>query len=321
MTDLPTLRIAALIALSASPAYADLSRDAIEAAAYEGGTLTDGQSALTVKLQVLLDRADISPGVIDGYRGGMSESAIRAFEVREGFEADGVLDEQVWAALADYNTGNITGEYTITEDDVAVISPPLPEDYAELAELQWLGYERVSELVAERFHMDEDFLVAMNPGAGFVAGEVLTVIQSSEPAQASVADIEIHKPSGRLIARDAEGAMVANYPVAIGSGQNPSPSGNHEVTAVAIEPTYSYNPDINFKQGDNDQPLTLPPGPNGPVGLVWIDLSKPTYGIHGTPRPARLFSEQSHGCVRMTNWDAQELAGMVSAGTSVTFTE
>ena len=113
--------------------------------------------------------------------------------------------------------------------------------------------------------------------------------------------------------------MIASYPVTVGSEQTPSPSGTHEVVALAMNPTYTYRPDVNFQQGDNTQALILPPGPNGPVGSVWIDLSKPTYGIHGTAQPAKLFVWASHGCVRMTNWDVEELAHMVSTGIAVEF--
>ena len=313
--------ILAAIAFAATGAYAAPSSDEINGAAFEGGDLRDGQSALTVKTQVLLDRAGVSPGIIDGYKGGMSESAIRAFEAREGFEVDGVLDDEVWSALGGPNAGAITTEYTITEEDAAVRGEPLPDDYAKLAELDRLGYVTVEEAVAEAHHMDVDFLKALNPDSGFRAGNTVTVVDVGEMATGEVATVTVDKASQRLIAKDANGETLTNYPVAIGSEQTPSPSGTVEVTAVAIEPTYSYNPDENFQQGDNTEPLTLPPGPNGPVGLVWIDLSEPTYGIHGTPEPAELFQAASHGCVRMSNWDARELAEMISAGATVEFVE
>ena len=313
--------LATAIAFAATGAYAAPAPDEIDAATYEGGDLPDGQSALTVKTQVLLDRAGVSPGIIDGYKGGMSESAIRAFEAREGLEVDGILDEKVWSALGGADAGAITMDYAITEADADVRGEPLPEDYAELAELDRLGYVTVAEAVAEKHHMDVDFLQALNPDAAFEAGETITVVDTGDMATGEVASVTIDKASQRLVAKDADGNTLTNYPVAVGSQQTPSPSGTVEVNAVAIEPTYSYNPDENFQQGDNDEPLTLPPGPNGPVGIVWIDLSKPTYGIHGTPEPASLFQESSHGCVRMSNWDARELANMISAGATVEFVE
>ena len=125
----------------------------------------------------------------------------------------------------------------------------------------------------------------------------------------------------RLAAFDAEGTMIVNYPVTVGSDETPSPSGIVEVVAVAIGPNYTYDPSKNFEQEGNGETLIVPPGPNGPVGAVWIDLSKPTYGLHGTPDPARLFETHSHGCVRLTNWDARELAGLVGQGVTVAFIE
>lgn len=317
----PRVAILSLLAgLIAMPAMALTGAD-IDAARYEGGALPEGQTALTARLQVLLDRAGVSVAVIDGYRGGMTESALRAFEARQGLPVDGRLDAEVWTALGGDQAGAVTQGYTIAAEDVTGLAESLPDDYAELAERDRLPFTSVPERLAERFHMDEDFLRTLNPESGWTEGETITVMAPGADVQGEVARIVIDKPSGRLSARDADGREIANYPVAVGSAQTPSPSGKMEVLAVAVEPTYTYRPDVNFQQGDNDEVLTLPPGPNGPVGLVWIDLEKETYGIHGTPEPARLFVEQSHGCVRMTNWDAMELAHMVGPGVVVEFAE
>jgi lipoprotein-anchoring transpeptidase ErfK/SrfK len=304
------------------PALA-LTAEEIDAAVYDGGDLPDDQSALTARLQILLDQAGISPGVIDGVKGGMSESALRAFETQQGFPVDGVLDDQVWTALGGLDTGSVMQEHAITAEDLSeVIGQDLPEDYAALAEMELLGYARASEALAERFHMDEDFLLALNPGSSFAEGETILVAEPG-PAlegEGSVTRIEVQKQTNRLAAFDEAGRMVANYPVTIGSPDSPSPSGTVDVVALAPDPTYHYDP-VNFQQGDNTEPLVLPPGPNGPVGSMWIDLSEPTYGLHGTPEPSQLFERASHGCVRLTNWDAQELAGLVQEGTVVEFVE
>ena len=298
-----------------------LTAQEIEAATYLGGDLPEDQSALTAKLQILLDRVGISPGVIDGHKGGMSESALRAFEAQRGLPVDGVLDIDVWLALGGPLAGPVMQSYTITPEDMSNIVGDLPTDYAELAELDWLGYTSPAEMLAERFHMDVDFLLLLNPGASFVEGETITVAAPGEFLAGDVARIEVRKGESRLAAYDASGFMIANYPVTIGSNSNPSPEGTMEVLAIAPLPTYHYDPEINFVQGENTEPLTLPPGPNGPVGLVWIDLSKPTYGLHGTPDPASLFQRNSHGCVRLTNWDVEELAELVNEGTVVEFVE
>jgi len=294
----------------------------VNAASYSGvGGLPDGRSPVTVKLQVLLDRAAVSVSIIDGVKGGMTESALKAYEARMGLPVDGLLDAEVWDKLGGNDIDVYMKQYTITDADVSGLSAPLPRDYGELAKLDRMGYTSVTEKLAERFHMSEDFLKLVNPGAGFYEGETIVVVEPGAKAVGQVTKIIIDKSDRRLRAWDATGREVANYPVAVGSSGTPSPSGHMTVEAVALEPTYHYNPSVNFKQGDNDKPLTLPPGANGPVGLVWIDLSKPTYGIHGTPEPASLFTAHSHGCVRMANWDAQELASLVSPGVTVDFRE
>jgi len=311
---------AALPLLLASPAFA-VTPDEIASTTYQGGALTDGQSSLTVVLQVLLDRAGISPGIIDGYKGAMSESALRGFEAREGFKIDGLLDPEVWSALGGDAAPSVLMQYTVTEADTSDLTASIPEHVAEKAKMEKLGYTSVSERLAERFHMDEDFLKLLNPGAGFTAGETLTVADVGPKMEGEVARIEIRKSERRAVVYAADGHMMTNYPVAIGSDETPSPSGDMTVVAVAMDPTYSYNPDVNFVADGVKEQLTLPPGPNGPVGSVWIDLSKPTYGLHGTDTPASLFTAESHGCVRFTNWDVEELAHMVSEGVEVVFVD
>lgn len=296
---------------------APMDPSAINTATFTGEQLPEGQSALAVRLQVLLDRAGASPGVIDGYSGENVEKAIRGFEQVNGIEADGLMDQSVWDTLQAMGSDVIVS-YTITEEDASGLSAELPDDYAELAKLDHLGFTSVREKLAERFHMDEDLLSDLNPGAQFVAGETIAVADPGNDQEAEVASLVADKSAARVLAYDTTQTLIAIYPVTIGSSSTPSPTGTHTVNGVAIDPTYSYNPK-NFVQGNNTDPLTLPPGPNGPVGDVWIDLSEPTYGIHGTAHPSRIDKTSSHGCVRMTNWDARELAHMVSEGVTVEF--
>ncbi|TRW99456.1 murein L,D-transpeptidase [Paracoccus sp. M683] len=294
----------------------------IEAATFTGTDLPAGQSALTAKVQVLLDRSGTSPGVIDGFKGGMSESAIRAFERRAGLPVDGVLDAAVWDLLLPYATQPITTDYTITHADAEGLVASIPADYAEKAQMATLGYTSVAEKLGERFHMDEKFIAFLNPGIALTPGATIKVAAPASPIKAQVTRIIIDKTTRRVAGYDAAGTMVVDYPATVGSDATPSPAGNHRVVTIALDPNYTYNPKVNFRQGSNDKVLTIPPGPNGPVGNVWIDLSKPTYGIHGTPTPSQLFVNQSNGCVRLTNWDARELANMVKPGvTTVEFLE
>lgn len=168
--------------------------------------------------------------------------------------------------------------------------------------------------------MDEGYLKELNPGVDFnTPGTIIKVANPGPQRTGQVTRIVANKAIKEVQAFDAQGNLIAVYPATIGSADTPSPSGTHSVVRIAFNPNYTYNPKINFKQGNNTKVLTIPPGPNGPVGNVWIALDKPTYGIHGTPDPSKIGKTQSHGCVRLTNWDAQELAKMVKPGTIVQF--
>src|SRR5262249_24971974 len=156
----------------------------------------------------------------------------------------------------------VVGGYTITPEDVAAIVAPIPSDYADMAKRDFLGYASVIELLGERFHMDEDLLRALNPAAQFVAGETVAVTAyGPDVAGRKVARIEADKTARQVRAYDAAGMLVVAYPATIGSADNPSPSGTHLVAAVAPMPNYTYDPTLNFQQGENTQKLIIPPGP------------------------------------------------------------
>lgn len=271
-----------------------------------------------IRMQVLLDRAHVSPGVIDGLDGGNTAKAVRAYEAMHDLKADGRPDARFWEVLA-ADQGKATMSYTLTREDLDQrYVPDLPTDYGDLAKLDWLGYRDAAEMLAERFHMDEDLLRRLNPGADFKSeGQTILVADTGAPPETKVARIVVDKERGELFAYDENDKLVLADPATIGSSDTPSPSGTVKVNGSAPDPTYAYNPDKNFRQGGNDRKLTLPAGPNGPVGNVWIDLSKPTYGIHGTPEPSKIDKTASHGCVRLTNWDAQALSKLVRPGRTV----
>ncbi|UXN68049.1 L,D-transpeptidase (plasmid) [Devosia neptuniae] len=274
-------------------------------------------SASVARLQILLDQHGISPGVIDGFDGDNVRKAIMAFQFMYGLAIDGNLNPEVLAVL---ETGaQVIGTYQVTADDEAAVVPAIPSDYAEMATLTFLGYESVREMVAERFHMDVDFLAALNPSATFHAGETVFIAMTGTNQVGQAAQIVADKTLRQVRAYDEPGRLLAAYPATIGSEENPSPTGVYTVGQATPMPNYTYNPAINFQQGENTEVLTIPPGPNGPVGSMWIALSKPTYGIHGTPEPALIDKTGSHGCIRLTNWDAEELAAMVGPGVTVTF--
>ena len=274
-----------------------------------------------IKLQVLLDRNNASPGVIDGLFGDNVVKAVMAFEEMVGHKVDGQLDAELWAALEKTSAEPVLVAYTITPEDVAgPFIPELPQDYALQAELPGLSYRDAAEMLAERFHMDEAFLRRLNPEVSFTeAGAEIVVANVGKPLKAKVANIVADKGRKQLRGYDAAGRLIVAYPATIGSSDLPSPSGVHAVKAIAVNPDYWYRPKVNFVQGSNTKALRLPPGPNGPVGATWIGLDKPTYGLHGTPEPSKIDKTNSHGCVRLTNWDARELAGLVQPGVPVDF--
>lgn len=274
------------------------------------------------RIQVLLDRQGLSPGVIDGHMGDNVNKAISAWRDKTGSALRTYDKAAIDEALA-ASGGDAFTQYTITAVDAAgPYVASVPEDYGEKAKLDRLGYTSTIEMLGERFHMSEGYLRELNPGVNFDRpGTIIKVVNVGAALKGQVTRIEADKGRKQVRAYDATGRLVAAYPATIGSGDTPSPSGTVTVERVAYDPNYTYNPKVNFKQGENDKVLTIPPGPNGPVGSIWIALSKPTYGIHGTPEPSKIGKTFSHGCVRLTNWDATELAGMVKPGTVVEFVD
>ncbi|MBY3173075.1 murein L,D-transpeptidase [Rhizobium leguminosarum] len=270
-----------------------------------------------VRLQVLLDRAGSSPGVIDGLPGENVDKAVAGFEAMNNLPVDGRLDPEVASRLE--GNAPVVESHVVSPEDAAGLVEKIPEDYGEKAKMQSLGYTSVAEKLSERFHMGIDLVHALNPASQFAPGDTVWVVNPGPPKDGKVKRIEADRKTGQVLAYAADGSLLAVYPATIGSEDNPAPSGKHKVKGVARMPVYRYDPKRNFKQGKNNKVLTIPKGPNGPVGTVWIDLTEPTYGIHGTPEPKLIDKVGSHGCVRLTNWDAEELAGMVKPGVMVDF--
>ncbi len=281
-----------------------------------------GAKAKIAAIQVLLDRIGVSPGVIDGHKGGNVDKAVAAFEEMTGQKFDPLNEEGINASL-EQTGGPAFVSYTITSEDAAYpFVASIPEDYSHKAQLERMAFTSVTEMLAERFHMDENYLKEINPGVDFnTPGVAVQVASTGQNAGGAVTRIIADKGRKQVRGYNAEGKLIVAYPATIGSTDTPSPSGTVQVERIALNPNYTYNPKINFKQGENNSVLTIPPGPNGPVGTVWIALSKPTYGIHGTPEPSKIGKTNSHGCVRLTNWDATELSKLVQKGVTVEFQE
>lgn len=311
---------------AAQGAAAPLTREAVEAAVFEAVPAPiEGQAvrpdAATARAQILLDRANFSPGVIDGLGGDNTRQAIAAFEKAAGLPQDGILDAEVFRRLTSGDDGRVLTDYTITAADLAgPFIGQVPANLADMAKLQTVGYATPLEMLAEKFHMTEGLLQALNPGADFgKAGQTLVVAAVAQTDLAGdVAHIVVDKAERSVRVYDAADRLLAFYPATIGSSARPAPSGELTVVGVAPEPNYTYDPDrVSYDRGDRK--VIVPPGPNNPVGSVWIDLSRDTYGIHGTPDPSKVGKTFSSGCVRLTNWDAEQLASKVKPGVRVTF--
>ena len=272
-----------------------------------------------IAVQVMLDRSRHSPGVIDGYGGGNTKRAVRAYREANGLPAGTTVDRALLSSLLETQGGDVFRTYAITSDDANYNFVDVPSGFAAQAGLDRLNYETPVEMLAERFHMDEEFLKALNPGKDFSrAGTTINIVShGDEKLQGQVARIEVRKSDDSVVAFDAAGKVLASYPATIGSSQFPSPSGSMTVNAVAPQANYTFTPE--GREWGPDQVVVIAAGPNNPVGGTWIDLSKDGYGIHGSPDPQLIAKTASHGCVRLTNWDADELAAAVSRGVSVEF--
>lgn len=339
--------------------------------------LPDPDPRSLMQLQVVLDRQGFGPGVIDGVMDLPTRNALKGFQEASGLDVTGELDASTRQALERWNGFPATRVVRIPEIWARVRTVEVPEDYADQAKLDHLGYESLGEKLAERFHTTVEVLQALNPGgqpAGmplenptasavrptgtaspvasaptntepvFRPGQLVRVpnvgVSSTQPTvgdegalewartlaslgvsgkQPKATRVVVDKSDSWLKAYDAEGKLVGMFTVTSGSGHDPLPLGEWGINVVDHNPPFRFDPDLFWDVADSKAEQLIPPGPNGPVGVVWIDLTKEHYGIHGTPEPQNIGVTQSHGCVRLTNWDAARLAGMVSTQTKVLF--
>ena len=272
-------------------------------------------SAMTVKMQVLLDWNHASPGPIDGGWGMNSKKALINFQKMQGLSATGKMDEATWQAL----TQNIPYDqpalvsYTLTKEDVNTKFASLPAGAEARSKLKGLYYENIVEMLGERFHMDVAYLKKLNPNKKFVAGETITVINTGKPYDGKVTRVVADRDEKVLYAYNGN-KMVATYPTTIGGSATSTPSGKYKIVNKVKMPHYKAT--VN-KDSEKPTSYILPPGPNSPVGVVWMGLNKPSYGIHGSPVPEGISRQSSLGCIRLTNWDVLELSANIDVGATV----
>ncbi|HYR92205.1 MAG TPA: L,D-transpeptidase [Terriglobia bacterium] len=282
---------------------------------------TNGPAVL--RAQILLDRASFSPGEIDAAYGPNLRSAIRGFQTAHQLPVTDEVGRETWEIL-DMDAEPILISYEISAEDVAGPFEEIPSDIKERATLQALGYQSPIELLGEKFHVNPRVLRLLNKGKAFdKEGEHILVPNvriAAEPVR-KAASILVRKIYMTISALDAQGMVIAQFPASAGSEHDPLPIGKWKINGVARNPPFHYNPALFWDAEPGNSAARIAPGPNNPVGVVWIDLSKPHYGIHGTPEPSQVGHVQSHGCIRLTNWDAMRLAGMVSPGMTAILTE
>ena len=285
-------------------------------------TVRPGASANAVlRAQILLARAHFSCGEIDGRYGNGLGATISDYQSAHGLSETGKVDAQTWKAL-DADSAPALVRAAIAPEDVAGPFEQIPEDMLEKAKLPALSYSSPLEGIAEKYHSSPALLKKLNPKSSFDrAGEEIVVPSVSVPAPEKAASVAVSKSRRTVTALDSSGKVLARYPATIGSEHDPLPIGKWKILGVAKNPPFHYNPDLFWDAKQNEGKATIAPGPNNPVGVAWIDLSKEHYGIHGTPEPSQIGKTQSHGCIRLTNWDVTELASIVGPGTPANLEE
>ena len=278
--------------------------------------LASGASGtLVIRAQVLMDRARFSPGEIDGRFGPDLEVAVRGYRERHQLKPSGVIDAEMWALLNE-DTEDLLTMYTITAADVRQPLVTLPKGVEEQAKLKRMGYATRAEQLAEKFHLSVALLEQLNPGLKFdQAGQEILVPRVERAAAGRAAKVVVSKSKRTVTALAADGKVLSQYPATMGGPHDPLPIGSWKVTVVQPNPVFYYNPERFWNAKQDGPKAARPPGPNNPAGTVWIGLSKPHYGIHGSPEPSEVRRTESYGCIRLTNWDATDLSRMVRVGT------
>ena len=271
--------------------------------------------AAILRAQILLDRAHFSPGEIDARYGGNMRNAISAYQLANKVERSGIINAATWALLNKDNLP-VLSNYTITAADTDGPFVVIPSSMLAKSKLKALGYSSSTELLGEKFHVNPTLLQDLNEAENLsrVGTVIITPnVLSPEPIPAAE-KIVVDRSDASVSLVDASGNIIARFPASTGSQHDPLPTGNWLIQGIAKNPVFNYNPKLFWDASAGSAKAKIAPGPNNPVGLVWIDLSKEHYGIHGTPEPSKIAKTTSHGCIRLSNWDVLTVSAAASSG-------
>jgi len=304
-----------------APAARSSAENEIEGSANLGPLQPGAKGPRVVRSQILLDRAGFSPGEIDGVYGEDLGIAVKGYQENHDMKPTGTIDAEMWRLL-NRDTGPLLLTYTITAADEKGPFVPLPADVQEKAKLKWLGFETPNEELGERFHCSPALLADLNPGKKLdTAGERITVPNIRRRAARVAVRVVVSKSRRTVVAYGAGDKELAQYPATIGGTHDPLPIGHWIITAVLHYPWFNWDPEHFWNVDPKIAKAVLAPGPNNPAGVAWLGLSKANYGIHGAPEPGGIRHGESYGCIRLTNWDVEELSHMVRRGTPVVLEE